>query len=85
MSKEPKFELKYYDTQAKRARTIKGQDFANQFDKIKKAIEYMLGQMETLGHFELSEFTATAGLEANVFFLKADGSIEMKWTRIKKQ
>jgi hypothetical protein len=81
MSSEPKFEITYFDTRTNRLASIKGRDFAEQLDKLKKAIEYMLGKMQKLGDYELSEFTAKAGVEADVWVLKANGSIEMKWTK----
>jgi hypothetical protein len=64
---------------------IKGPDFSDQLDKLKSAIEYMLKKMEKLGDYELSEFTATAGVEAGFWVLKANGSIEMKWAKPKKE
>ena len=83
MKSEPKFELTYFDECSNQIASIKGKDFAEQLEKLKKAIAYMLREMQTIGGYELSEFTATAGVEASVWVLKANGAIEMKWTKPK--
>jgi hypothetical protein len=85
MRSEPKFEIMYVDPLKNRMALLKGRDFADQLDNLKSAIEYMLKKMEKLGDYELSEFTAKAGVEAGFWVLKANGSIEMKWTKAKKQ
>jgi hypothetical protein len=81
MSSKPKFEVMYLDSKKNQILTIKGIDFSDQLDKLKQAIEHMLEKMETLGPYELSEITAKAGVELGVWIFKADGSIEMKWTK----
>jgi len=64
--------------------SLKGRDFSDQLDKLKSAIEYMLKKMEKVGDYELFEITAKAGVELGIWVFKADGSIEMKWTKPKK-
>lgn len=85
MRSESTFELRYVNPLNNQMALLKGRDFADQLDKLKSAIEYMLKEMEKLGDYELSEFTAKAGVEAGFWVLKANGSIEMKWTKAKKQ
>jgi len=84
MSSEAEFEIMYFDPEKNQMARLKGRDFAEQLDKLKRAIEYMLGKMQKLGNYELSEFTAKAGVEAGIWVLKANGSIEMKWAKPKK-
>jgi len=85
-SEEPNFQITYYDRGRHRNRValIKERDFDDQLDKLRKALDYMLGKMQKLGDYEISEFTAKAELQAGVPVLKATGSIEMKWTKPKK-
>jgi hypothetical protein len=80
------FHIRYFDTTTGKNELalIKGREFGDQLDKLKKAIEYMLEKMQKLGDYELSEFTAKAEIQAGLPVLKATGSIEMKWTKPKK-
>jgi hypothetical protein len=84
MGSEPKFEVTYLDTETNLLASIKGKDFADQLDKLKLAVEHLVREMEKVGDYELSEITAKAGVELGAWIFKADGSIEMKWTRPKK-
>jgi len=84
MSSEPKFEIKYLDIKAMKLASVKGIDFSDQIDKLKKAIQQLLEKMEKFGPYELSEITAKAGIELGALIFKADGSIEMKWEKPKK-
>ena len=84
MSSESKFEVTYLDTETNLLASIKGKDFADQLDKLKLAVEHMLRKMEKVGDYELSEITAKAGVELGAWIFKADGSIEMKWTKPEK-
>jgi hypothetical protein len=84
MSSERTLGIMYIDHLKNEMFLLKGKDFTDQLDKLKSAIEYMLGKMAILGDYELSEFTAKAGVELGAWVLKADGSIEMKWTKAKK-
>ena len=79
--RESELEVKYFDDATRSIASIKGKDFTEELKKIKKAIEYILSEMQTIGTYELSEFTATAGVEASVWVLKANGSVSMKWTK----
>ena len=81
MSAEPELEVLYVDRTTKTIARLSGKDLTDQIDKLKKALEYMLGKMQKLGDYKLSEFTATAGVELGVWIFKADGSIQMKWTK----
>jgi hypothetical protein len=74
-------EILYVDEKTKEIARLSGKDLTDQLDKLKRAIEYMLRKMQKLGDYELSEFTATAGVELGVWIFKADGSIQMKWTK----
>jgi hypothetical protein len=84
MSSELKFEVTYLDTETNLLASIKGKDFADQLDKLKLAVEHMVKKMGKVGDYELSEITAKAGVELGAWVFKADGSIEMKWTKPKK-
>ena len=81
MSSEPHIELFYLNHLRNKVLPLKGKDFTDQLDKLKRAIEYMLQKMQKLGDYELSEFTATAGVELGVWVFKTNGSIMMKWTK----
>jgi hypothetical protein len=41
MSSEPKFDITYFDTKTERLALLKGKDFADQLDRLKRAIEYV--------------------------------------------
>jgi len=84
MNSEPRLEIMYVDPLKNQMALLKGRDFTDQLDKLKSAIEYMLKKMEKLGDYELSEFTAKAGVEMGAWVLKANGSIEMKWKKAQK-
>jgi hypothetical protein len=84
MSSEPTLSITYFDHLKNQMAFLRGRDFTDQLDKLKSAIEYMLKKMEKLGDYELSEFTAKVGVEMGVWVFKADGSIEMKWTKTQK-
>jgi hypothetical protein len=84
MSKGMDFEVKYLDSETKEIASLKGVDFAGQIDKLKSAIENLLGKMEKFGAYELTDITAKVGIELGVLIFKADGSIEMKWSKPKK-
>lgn len=84
MSSESRLSITYHDHLQNRMALLQGRDFTDQLDKLKLAIEYMLKKMEKLGDYELSEFTAKAGVEMGVWVLKANGSIEMTWKKVQK-
>jgi hypothetical protein len=63
---------------------LKGPDFSGQIDKLKSALESLLGKMEKFGSYELTDITAKVGIELGALIFKADGSIEMKWSKPKK-
>jgi hypothetical protein len=81
MIAEPELEVLYVNQETKTIARLKSRDLTDQLDKLKKALEYMLRKMQKLGDYELSEFTAKAGVELGVWIFKADGAIEMKWTK----
>lgn len=81
MIDESKLEIQFLDTKSGNLSVLRGRDLTDQIDRLKTAIEYMLEKMEKLGHYQLSEFTATAGIELGAWIFKADGSISMKWTK----
>jgi len=74
-------EILYVDEKTKEIAQLSGKDLTDQLDKLKRAIEYMLGKMQKLGAYELSEFTTTIGVELGVWIFKANGSIQMNWTK----
>jgi len=78
------FEVKYLDPQSKELASLKGADFTGQIDKLRSAIENLLGKMEKIGPYELTDMTAKVGIELGALIFKADGSIEMKWSKPKK-
>jgi hypothetical protein len=84
MSSESTLSITYHDHLTNRMAYLKGRDFTDQLDKLKSAIEYMLKKMEKLGDYELSEFTAKAGVKAGFWVLEANGSIEMKWKKVQE-
>ena len=83
MGIEPKLEISYFDLETKKLGTIKGEDLEKQIDKLKQVLEYALKKMQKLGNYELSEFTASAGVELGAWILKADGSVSFKWEKPK--
>jgi hypothetical protein len=82
---ENNFEVKYVDTEKNVVAELKGKDIADQLEKIKKAINLMLKKMEKVGDYELTEFTATVGVEAGVVVFKATGEIAMTWKKPKSK
>ncbi|MGD8544936.1 MAG: hypothetical protein PVH12_02070 [Candidatus Bathyarchaeota archaeon] len=74
-------EILYVDEKTKEIAQLKSKDLTDQLDKLKRVIEYMLEKMQKIGVYELSEFTATAGVELGVWIFKAEGSVQMKWTK----
>ena len=82
MSVESELEVLYVDEKAKKVGRLSGKDLTVQLEKLKRALEYMLGKMQRLGDYELSEFTATAGVELGAWIFKADGAIQMKWEKL---
>ena len=80
---EANLEIKYYDSEKNVVSEARVRDIADQLDKIKKAIDLMLKKMENIGTYELSEFTATVGVEAGVVVFKATGEISMTWKKPK--
>lgn len=81
MSSEPVIGISYLNEERNKILLLKGKDFDDQLDRLRRAIEYMLEKMQKLGDYELSEFTATVGVELGVWVFKANGSITMKWTK----
>ena len=75
------FEIQYLDSKTGRLETLKGRDMTDQIRKIKRALEYMLEQMQKLGDYEVSEFTCSAGIEIGAWVLKANGSVSMTWKK----
>jgi hypothetical protein len=84
MSSESTLSITYFDHLNNRMALLKGRDLTDQLDKLKSVIEYMLRKMEKIGDYELSEFSAKAGIEMGAWVLKANGSIEMKWKKVQK-
>ena len=82
MSAESKLEVLYVDEKTKTVERLSGKDLTDQLEKLKKALEYVLKKMQRLGDYELSEFTATAGVELGAWIFKADGAIQMKWKKV---
>lgn len=79
-----KLEIQYFDSTRKALVTIKADKFQDQIDKIKNVLEYALKKMQKLGNYELTEFTASAGIELGVWILKANGDVSFKWEKSKK-
>jgi hypothetical protein len=75
------FEVTYFDPEEKAPKTLKGKDFEDQIDKLKRALEAVLKKMQKLGDYEINEFTAKVGIELGIFILKADGSISITWEK----
>jgi len=75
------YELTYYDAEEKAIKSLKGADFENQIDKLKNALEQILKKMQNLGDYEISEFTATAGMKLSAWVLTADGSVTITWKK----
>ena len=82
MSAESKLEVLYVDEKTKKVERLSGKDLTDQLEKLKKALEYVLRKMQRLGDYELSEFTATAGVELGAWIFKVDGAIQMKWEKL---
>ena len=80
---ETAFEIKYVDAEKNLVSELKGADVVAQLEKLRLAISAMLQKMEKIGAYELSEFTATVGVEAGILIFKANGSIEMTWKKPK--
>lgn len=78
---ETDFEIKYVDSEKNMVAELKGKDFSDQLEKIKKAVNIVLQKMEKIGAYELREFTATAGIEAGILVFKATGEISMTWKK----
>lgn len=85
MNNEPELEIQYVDSVRKALVTIKGDKLQDQIDKIKNVLEYSLKRMQKLGDYELTEFTASAGIELGAWILKADGGVSFKWEKPKKK
>lgn len=81
MSIEPEFEIKYLDSGTGTIETLKSKDMQEQIDKIKRVLEYVLKQMQVLGDYEISEFTASASIEAGAWILKANGAVSITWNK----
>lgn len=61
--------------------TLRGRKLEDQIDKLKRVLEYVLKKMQKIGDYEVSEFTAFAGIELGVWVLKADGSVSITWEK----
>ena len=85
MGSKDQFEMMYFDSRKNQILLLKGGELVGQLDKLKKAIESMLGKMQKFSDYELSEFTASLGVELGALVFKANGSIQMKWTKIAKK
>ena len=48
MSVESKLEVLYVDEKTKKVERLSGKDLTDQLEKLKKALEYMLGKMQNL-------------------------------------
>jgi len=72
----------FFDAHNKQYVELKGVDVEAQLEKLKLAVERMLGKMKKIGDYELSEFTAHVGGE---LVFKADGFIEMTWKKPEKK
>ena len=81
MSHESELEIKYLDSNTKGLETIKGKDLEDQIDKLKRILEYALKKMQKLGDYELTEFTASAGIELGAWILKSDGAVSFQWKK----
>jgi hypothetical protein len=81
MRSKDQLEMMYFDSRKNQILLLKGNDLTSQIDKLKKTVEHMLGKMQKFGDYELSEFTASLGVELGALVFKANGSIQMKWMK----
>jgi hypothetical protein len=74
---------RYVDTENTLAE-LKGVDVASELEKLRLAINAILQKMKNVGDaYELSEITANVGVKCGALIFEANGSIELKWTKIK--
>jgi hypothetical protein len=75
-------ELAWWDEFNKKVRKFGNPDLERQLEKIGESLRLPLKQLENISGYELSEFTATIGVEGSVILLTAKGSVTLKWTKI---
>jgi hypothetical protein len=72
-------------TDDKQVEVFKGPDVVSELEKLRLSMEAILQKMEKIGAtYELNEITATVGGKCGVLVFEANGSIQLKWTKIKK-
>ena len=84
MSDESELEIKYYDSTSQKLRIVKAKDIEDQLPKIKKVLEHVIKNMQTLGNYELTSFTASASITEDVWVLSATGEVSFTWEAKKK-
>lgn len=60
---------------------VKGKDLQKEMDKIKSLIDDILNRMKKIGDYELSEFTASFGIEAGIWVFTTKGGITFTWKK----
>jgi hypothetical protein len=69
----------------KQIEVFKGPDVVDQLEKLQNSMDQILQKLEKVGaSYELSEITASVGGKCGILVFEANGSIELKWTKIKK-
>jgi hypothetical protein len=81
MTFEKDFEISYLDESVNAVKTVKASDLKKDIDKMKDLCLHVLKTMQTLGDYELAEFSASASIEANVWIIKANGGVTFKWEK----
>jgi hypothetical protein len=84
LSGEPELEIKYYDSASQALRTVKAKNLEDQFPKIKRVLENVIKQMQTLGNYELVSFSASASITEDVWVLAATGEVSFTWEKKSK-
>jgi hypothetical protein len=86
VSSGSEFELKFYDTESGKNLQLDVTNFVTQLTSFGRVVQKALDQISQIANvsnFELSEFTISAEVGASFLFIKADGSIQLKWTKPK--
>lgn len=76
-------EFAWWDEFNKKVQKFGKPDLEEHLEKIGESLRLSLKKLENISGYELSEFTATIGVEGNIILLTAKGSVTLKWTKIK--
>ncbi|MHA2174805.1 MAG: hypothetical protein ACXAB2_03690 [Candidatus Hodarchaeales archaeon] len=83
MSFDKDFEISYLDESVNAVKKVKASDLKKDIDRMKNLCLHVLKTMQTLGNYELAEFSANASIEADVWIIKANGGVTFKWEKKK--